>query len=45
MKVQLTESQYNRLVEFQKRAYSFDWDDNILNMPTQIHLEKKVGDE
>ena len=23
------------------RAYSFDWDDNILNMPTQIHLEKK----
>jgi len=45
MKVQLTETQYNRLVEFQKRAYSFDWDDNILNMPTQIHLEKKVGDE
>ena len=45
MKVQLTESQYNRLLEFQKRAYSFDWDDNILNMPTQIHLEKKVGGE
>jgi hypothetical protein len=33
------------LLEFQKRAYSFDWDDNILNMPTQIHLEKKVGSE
>jgi hypothetical protein len=31
------------LLEFQKRAYSFDWDDNILNMPTQIHLEKQVG--
>ena len=24
--------------------YAFDWDDNILNMPTQIRLEKKVGD-
>jgi hypothetical protein len=24
--------------------YSFDWDDNILNMPTKIRLEKKVGD-
>jgi hypothetical protein len=45
MKVQLTESQYEMLLEFQKRAYSFDWDDNILNMPTQIHLEKKVGNE
>jgi hypothetical protein len=47
MKVQLTESQYNRLLEFQKRGYAFDWDDNILFMPTKIHLEKKekVGDE
>ena len=45
MKVQLTESQYKTLLEFQKRAYSFDWDDNILNMPTQIHLDKKVGGE
>tara|TARA_R110002126_G_scaffold88759_1_gene212533 strand:+ start:2925 stop:3752 length:828 start_codon:yes stop_codon:yes gene_type:complete len=43
MKVQLTESQYLLLLEFQKRAYSFDWDDNILNMPTKIHLEKRVG--
>lgn len=25
--------------------YSFDWDDNILNMPTKIRLEKKVGDD
>ena len=30
-------------MEFQKRAYSFDWDDNILVMPTRIYLEKKVG--
>jgi len=43
MKLKLRESQYRTLLEFQKRAYSFDWDDNILNMPTQIHLEKKVG--
>lgn len=26
-----------------KKTYSFDWDDNILNMPTRIHLEYKVG--
>ena len=45
MKLKLTESQYKTLLEFQKRAYSFDWDDNILNMPTHIHLEKMVGDE
>lgn len=25
--------------------YGFDWDDNILYMPTVIHMEKKVGDE
>lgn len=25
--------------------YAFDWDDNILNMPTMIRLEKKVGDQ
>jgi hypothetical protein len=24
--------------------YAFDWDDNILNMPTVIHLEKRDGD-
>ena len=27
------------------RAYSFDWDDNILHMPTMIHMDKKDGDE
>jgi hypothetical protein len=25
--------------------YAFDWDDNILNMPTVIHLEKRDGDD
>ena len=25
------------------KYYMFDWDDNILHMPTRIHLEKKVG--
>jgi hypothetical protein len=25
--------------------YAFDWDDNILRMPTMIRLEKRVGDE
>lgn len=24
--------------------YAFDWDDNILNMPTVIHMEKKEGE-
>jgi hypothetical protein len=24
--------------------YAFDWDDNILVMPTKIHMEKRVGD-
>lgn len=44
MKIQLTESQYNMLLEFQKRGYAFDWDDNILVMPTMIHLEKRISD-
>ena len=43
MKLKLTEYQHKLLLEFQKRAYSFDWDDNILFMPTRIYLEKKVG--
>lgn len=43
MKLQLTESQYNMLLEFQKRGYAFDWDDNILVMPTMIHLEKRIS--
>lgn len=25
------------------KYYMFDWDDNILHMPTRIHLERKVG--
>ena len=45
MRVKLTESQYKTLLEFQKRGYAFDWDDNVLVMPTHIHLEKKVGNE
>ncbi len=24
--------------------YAFDWDDNILNMPTVIHMDKRVGE-
>ena len=43
MKVKLTESQYKLLKEFKKRAYSFDWDDNILMMPTRIHLDYSVN--
>jgi len=44
MKIKLTDQQHNLLLEFQKRAYSFDWDDNILFMPTRIYLEKRVND-
>jgi hypothetical protein len=44
MKLRLTKEQNRLLLEFQRRAYSFDWDDNILFMPTQIYLEKKVGE-
>lgn len=43
MKVKLTESQYKLLKEFKKRAYSFDWDDNILMMSTRIHLDYNVN--
>ena len=43
MKVKLTESQYKLLKEFKKRAYSFDWDDNILMMSTRIHLDYSVN--
>lgn len=31
--------EHNRYLYF----YAFDWDDNILNMPTVIHMDKKVG--
>ena len=44
MKLKLTDYQHKLLLEFQKRAYSFDWDDNVLFMPTRIYLEKKRGD-
>ena len=27
------------------RAYSFDWDDNIINMPTTIKMLKKINNE
>jgi len=43
MKLKLTEYQNNMLLEFQKRAYSFDWDDNILFMPTKVFLDKRVA--
>ena len=31
------------ITESYKKTYSFDWDDNILKMPTRIHLEYKAG--
>lgn len=43
MNIKLTESQYKLLKEFKKKSYSFDWDDNILFMPTKIHLDYRVG--
>jgi len=43
MNIKLTESQYKLLKEFKKKAYSFDWDDNILIMPTRIHLDYNVN--
>jgi len=42
-KIIITESQYKLLKEFKKKAYSFDWDDNILIMPTRIHLDYNVN--
>ncbi len=43
MKLKLTDNQHKLLLEFQKRAYSFDWDDNILFMPTKVYLDKRAG--
>lgn len=43
MNIKLTESQYKLLKEFKKKAYSFDWDDNILIMPTRIHLDYNIN--
>lgn len=42
MKLLISERQLKSLIEFYEKGYSFDWDDNVLNMPTKIHLEKKV---
>ena len=30
------------LYEITMRTYSFDWDDNILHMPTMVHMDKKT---
>lgn len=43
MIIKITESQYKIIKENKKKVYSFDWDDNILKMPTRIHLEYKIG--
>jgi hypothetical protein len=37
----LKESDYNQVILY----YAFDWDDNILNMPTVIHMEKLIDGE
>jgi len=46
-KLVLTESQISRLrlnlLEMTMRSYIFDWDDNILYMPTKIKMDKKNG--
>jgi len=34
----------SRVAERDFKYYIFDWDDNILHMPTRIHLEKKMAD-
>ena len=43
----LSENQYNTLrkslLESRLRTYIFDWDDNILYMPTTIKMDKKEG--
>jgi hypothetical protein len=33
-----------RVAERDFKYYLFDWDDNILHMPTRIHLEKRMPD-
>jgi hypothetical protein len=44
----LSENQYSKLrnilLETSLRTYIFDWDDNILYMPTTIKMDKKKGD-
>lgn len=53
-KIIITEKQFLKITNLLKenvanpnimRAYSFDWDDNIIMMPTTIKMLKKVGDE
>ncbi len=48
-KIILKKSQYTRLrgslLEMTMRSYIFDWDDNILYMPTTIKMDKKNGDK
>jgi hypothetical protein len=43
-KIVITESQYRTikkyLLESKLRSYVFDWDDNILRMPTKVNMEK-----
>ena len=45
----LSEVQYTKLrkklLESKLRSYIFDWDDNILYMPTTIKMDKKEGGE
>ena len=42
----ISETQYSKvrkyILESKLRSYVFDWDDNILRMPTKIHMDKKV---
>jgi len=44
-KILITETQYRNvrkfLLEKEVRSYVFDWDDNILRMPTKVKMEKK----
>lgn len=48
-KIILTESQYTKLrkslLEITMRSYIFDWDDNILHMPTEVLVDKRVDGE
>ena len=54
-KIRLTENDVENIVrkilkedklnEIASRSYIFDWDDNILFMPTKIKMDKKVGDD
>ena len=50
-RIRVTESQIRRVIQSmvsentQIRGYMFDWDDNILFMPTKIRMEKKDGEK